>query len=349
MDNEYGPKAEKLPEVAYYYPNPYIGNVDWVKNLLLFFEGIAVLIPDYMDDHLGLDDEAVIAGLKEHGLFRVFRPETLVDAAVTEELASCLVDVIASGALDGLTRDASDFGSISMSRMGYYGQEELAHLVFEGLQAKGLAHRSADGKSIPIHREVRALILVLLAQILKNKGPEHGCDLSPVTDNPRYVGALAELFSHPALPTAGHVVAFDLKEIGVDLGAVPIDEVLSFRKENLKDYRKYLLNVRKFVRELSEMPEGERTLAFEDRKATLDEMAEALGKVAQKAWKKPVAFALGLTGTGIGVAVAAPAAAVGGVARMVGTVFGGLGQEKQPDLVAFSYLFKAQRQFPQGT
>jgi hypothetical protein len=38
------------PEIAFYYPNPvwYLGN--WVKSLILFFDGIGLLVPTYMKD-----------------------------------------------------------------------------------------------------------------------------------------------------------------------------------------------------------------------------------------------------------------------------------------------------------
>ena len=39
---------DQLPELAFYYPNPVWSDSDWVKNLVLFFDGIALLVPDYM-------------------------------------------------------------------------------------------------------------------------------------------------------------------------------------------------------------------------------------------------------------------------------------------------------------
>jgi hypothetical protein len=35
-------------EIAYYYPNPIWDQGDWVKNLILFFDGVALLVPDYL-------------------------------------------------------------------------------------------------------------------------------------------------------------------------------------------------------------------------------------------------------------------------------------------------------------
>ena len=37
------------PEVAFYYPGQYWYDADWIKNLILFFDGIAMLIPEYME------------------------------------------------------------------------------------------------------------------------------------------------------------------------------------------------------------------------------------------------------------------------------------------------------------
>ena len=40
--------ATETRELAFYYPNPMWTNGDWIKNLVLFFDGIALLVPDYM-------------------------------------------------------------------------------------------------------------------------------------------------------------------------------------------------------------------------------------------------------------------------------------------------------------
>jgi hypothetical protein len=40
------------------------------------------------------------------------------------------------------------------------------------------------------------------------------------------VTALAEMLSHKVIPSTGSVVAFDLATVSVDVGSVPIDEIL---------------------------------------------------------------------------------------------------------------------------
>jgi len=93
-----------------------------------------MLIPEYMADHLGFDDETIISGLKNHNLFHVIRPEEVVDAKATEALTQALIEIITSGRLDHLTdAQQSDFGSLSLSRLGYYGDEELADSIFQEL------------------------------------------------------------------------------------------------------------------------------------------------------------------------------------------------------------------------
>jgi hypothetical protein len=360
MDNEYIPQGEQLPEIAYYYPNPYWHDSDWAKNIILFFDGIALLIPEYMADYYGSDDLPVIEGMNEENLLHVLRPETLVDKSVAEQLTQILDESIRSGVFDSLKNDESAFGSISWSRLGWRGDHELAQIIVDDLKAKGLARDSEDGMSVPIHSQVRSTILILLSQLLKDKGPSLGFQLSPTTDQPRVVEALSEFLNSPQLPTSGHVVSFDLKQVGIDLGSVPIDEVLSFRKENHGDYKTYLHSIKQFTAELSSKDEGERQLAFQERQKTLDELGAALLESARKAWKKPASFMLGLTGTAAGVAssaigfqsgnttvaTAGMLATAGGLSRMLGIVTGGVSREKQPALGPFSYLFKAKKSFP---
>ena len=131
MKDQFSEESEGRPEVAFYYPNQYIYNPDWVKNLILFFDGVGMLIPNYMQEHSRLDDLALITGLREQGLFHVIEPETVVDKDATRELVSRLTEIIDSGALNKLRDDPTAFGSISRSRLGFYGDEGLAQTLFE--------------------------------------------------------------------------------------------------------------------------------------------------------------------------------------------------------------------------
>jgi hypothetical protein len=148
-------------EIAYYYPNPmWDQGGDWVKNLILFFDGVALLVPEYMKEKPRMIDPAVVAGLEQHKLLHMLEPEKVVDATATAQLAAAMREIIESGKLDALPVE-SNFHELSMSRLGYFGNENLATELFNELTKRGRARKSEDGKSIPMHPKVRALVLVL--------------------------------------------------------------------------------------------------------------------------------------------------------------------------------------------
>jgi len=334
--------SERLPEIAFYYPNPYWRDPDWVKNLILFFDGIGMLIPNYMEHHSSIDDQAVIAGLKEHGLFHVIEPETAVDKDAAHALANTLVDIIASDRLEHLQSKNTQFHELSMSRLGFSGDPELAEMVLEELKSRNLARDSEDGVSIPMHPMVRSLILVLLAQILRPKGRESGMDLSPITDQSRLVGALNELLSAPTGPTANDVITFDMSMVGVDLASVEIEDVLQFRKEHYSEHRNYSLSVRKFARELSLMEIGEREMAFAARQEELDDIASSLRKLSQVTWNKPASFAVSLCGAAWTYTTGDP---MGAAIAAGGTLMGLAGGDDEVEVGAYSYLFRSQSRY----
>jgi hypothetical protein len=333
---------DDLRDVVFYYPGHLWHSTEWMKTLLLFFDGIGLLVPEYKQGEPELADPVLAAPLRERGLLHYLVADQVVDKQATECLATALSKFISSGAFDSLAKDeGSAFHEISMSRMGYYGDRGLAEMLFKELEARGLARKSKDGVSIPLHPLVRYLILVLLAQILRPRGPPMGFDLSPATDQFRIVRALTEFLDLPAAPSAGHVVAFDLQTVSVDLSSVPLDEVLSFREGNRSEHRRYVRSVREFARELSLMPEQERASAFKDRQAELDDLANDLKRTARSAWKRPASFALGLAGASWTYATGDPTGALLGAGAIL---VGGMGSDPN-EAGAFSYLFAAHGQY----
>ena len=220
-------------------------------------------------------------GLKEQGLLEIIEPERAVDKITTEKLATAMTEIITSGVLDELAKEETAFHELSMSRLGWYGDEGLYNMIFEELKERGLAKESEDEVSIPMHPKVRSLVLVLLSQILRPYGSTINATLSPATDMGSMVGALSELLSLMSLkvePSLGSVVEFDLNTVTVDLAAVPFNEVLDFRKQNLDAHKHYMLSVRKFAMELSRMPEEEQEVALELRQTQLNDLAKCKGK-----------------------------------------------------------------------
>jgi hypothetical protein len=330
----------EIRELAFYYPNPMWSYGDWIKNLVLFFDGIALLVPDYMKERPEELDRPIVIGLREKGLLEIIEPEKAVDKSATEKLATAMTDIITSGILDDLAREQTAFHELSMSRLGAYGDEGLYRMIFDELKARGLAKDSKDKVSIPMHPKVRSLVLVLLSQILRPYGDVIGANLSPATDMGNLVRALSELLGAKMKPSEGSVVEFDLNTVTVDLGPIPFDEVLDFRQQNLVAHKRYMLSVRKFAMELSRMPEEEQKVAFDLRQAELNDLANDLRKRARKSWKKPSSFALTLVGTALSVLTAPVANAI----KMGGSLIGYEGPSKT-DTGAYSYLFNAHGRF----
>ena len=332
--------TEGTRELALYYPNPMWTYGDWIKNLLLCFDGVALLVPGYMKERPEWLDRSIVVGLKEQGLLEIIEPEEAVDKSATEKLATEMTDIITSGVLDELGKEETAFHELSMSRLGLYGDEGLYNMIFDELKKRGLARDSEDEVSVPMHPKVRSLVLVLLAQIVRPYGKIINATLSPATDMPRLVGALSELLSQRMEVAAGSVVEFDLNTVTVDLAAVPFDEVLDFRKQNLDAHMRYMLRARKFAMELSSMSEEERELAFQIRQTELNDLASDLRNRARKSWKRPASFALSLAGSAASVIATPIATAV----KVAGNLLGH-GRGNETDAGVYSYLFNARRRF----
>lgn len=330
-------------ELAFYYPGPVWHSGDWIKNLILFFDGIALLVPDYIKDKPDTVDPAIAAGLRNERLLYILEPEKIIDKAATKKLADAMSAVIASGALDSLAKGSTEFHELSFSRLGSYGDHALATEIFESLKKRGLARESEDGVSIPMHPLVRALVLVLLAQILRPHGTAINAELSPATDRPHLIGALTELLSVSPAPSSGHVVASDLETVSVDLGPVPIDEVLAFRRGHLKEHRAYARAVRRFVRELSRLSEKERTKALKDRVEEIRDIANDLKTLSRKSWKRPATFALSIAGAVWTLKAGDP---VGAILAAGAAMLGCAEKKSELDTGAYSYLFRAATKYP---
>jgi hypothetical protein len=326
------------PEIAYYYPGPLWRSGDWVKTLLLFFDGVALLVPEYMRDKPFRNDPVMAEPLQDQGLLQILEPETFIDQASTERLTQILVDLITSGAFDRLER-SSRFHELSYSRLGGMADAGLAEMVLAALRERGLARATEDGASIPMHPLVRATVLVLLAQILREPGQRRGLALQPVTDRQDLINGLMTTLNLPQLPSAGRVIALDREQVGFNLASVPLDDVLEFRATYGREHRAYMHNLRRFVAELAGLDQQARELTFVDRREELADAADDLRRLARTYWRRPLA------GFGLGAAGAAWSVHQGDFpAALLSLGAGLLSLHGVPDTgSAYSYLFTAQR------
>lgn len=328
---------------AFYYPGWIWRDPDWLKNLLLFFDGVALLVPEYMRDRPSYFDPAMVSGLEQEGLLKILEPESFISRDAAERLTTGLVDIVESGALDALGDDGEARRSaLSFSRLGRSVAPDLADELIEKLKIRGLAGETEDGVSIPLHPLVYDATLVLLAQILRDRGREVGLALRPATDRPQAHKAVLDLLGIKTMPSTAHVVSLDLQTVGVDVASVPLDEVLGFRAEHGEAYRSYAKGLREFVRMIGPLTVEEQQEALSDPQEELRNQADHLKEVATRAWRRPASLALALGG-------AAWTAITGDV---VGGVIagGGLLTAAIPDVPpladAYSYLLRASGELP---
>jgi hypothetical protein len=334
-----------VPETAYYYPEPYwlTREGGWIKSLLLFFDEIAILLPSYMRDRNLVADPTLAQPLQDMGLLRVLQPETFVDEATATELTEVIEALIRGGAFDELST-AGGFAELSMSRMGFAVLRPVARRIVDQLSARGLAMSTQDGVSIPMHPRIRSIYLVLLAQLARQTGVLSGLDLHPVTNGRGAIEAFEHLADLAPMPSRGQLVSMDFEVVSVDLDSVPLDDVLEFKRENGREHRRYMENLRTFALELSLLDEPDRGRALRDRRAELQDQARDLRARALAAWKSPK----DVTGFGLGFAGAAwSLAAHNPVPAVLSAV--GAGLKMLPSGASgsvYSYLFRAQRSLP---
>jgi hypothetical protein len=328
------------PEVGYYYPEPFwrLNEVDRVKNLLLFFDRIAILLPRYMRGRETRADPVLAGPLRERGLLEVLEPETFVDIEMAQQLSDTVLALLERGAFDELPR-AEYFAELSQSRMGWDADVKLAKNLIKELRRRKLAKASQDKLSVPLHPVVRQTILVTVSQLARSRGRRAGLNLQPVTTEASVIDALRSTLSLPTMPSVGHIVGLDLEAVGLDLSAVPLDDVLEFRQAHGIAYRDYARDLRKMVAILSPLPTEEREQLLRDRREELADRADVLRRSARRAWRHPMAtIALGIAGAAWSL--------VRGDVLGSALALGDAADELQPQAHlagAYSYLFQAQK------
>lgn len=326
-------------DFAFYYPGHLWRSSDWVKTMLLYFDGLALLVPSHKHDDLERRFPEIAIPLMEQGLLQTIVPEEQVDATATRQLADALLPIIESGALDGLDRSESAFSSLSRSRLGFAGDEAIAYRLHGALKARGLA-RDGGEFSFPLQEQVRALVLTLVAQILRTRAAGSGIELQPATDQPELIGSLVELLKLNEV-TAERVVESDFEELGVDLGPVPFDEVLDFRRQFGAAHRDYAHEVHRFVHDLSLMDSKLRQMEMAGRREKLRDLAADLRQHATHAWKQPATVGLSLSGA----VWTAWSGDPWGALLAAGAAATSIGAAEPSPAGAYSYLFRASRQF----
>ncbi len=280
------------PDIAYYYPAPYWATTEggWVKSLLLFFDQVAILLPNYMYGRHTSADPSLVEPLEDQGLLQILEPNSWVDQKLTEELATIIVELLTSGAFDDLPDGKGQYHELSYSRMGYGADVELAEMLVEELQGRGLARPSEDGVSVPLHPIVRTTILVTLGQLARVAGVRQKMAIHPATNDPGAIRDLLRTLEREPMLSAGHVIALDLEPVRLNLDLVPLDEVLDFRAKHRDAYKAYRRDLQRFLWELASIDDiHDREQLLLQRRQELADTSHDLRRQTCRAFKKNLA------------------------------------------------------------
>ena len=368
-----------LAHLAVYHPWPLMRPAplsNWAKNMLLFFDGLALVAPPEAAESLPSADLQTVAPLVDSGLFRFLDPVRLIDEDVANRMLDFLLEVATSpkarakGQSGGgyppytsqrewteevpgthdwsglLWRHDNNWGRVysgkSLRRYEFNRDvAEAAEMVWQELFRRGLAVERSDLHPVLLHPAVWATFQALLVHAVRPSGLCAGLDLEPCTDELALFDGTLALAKGSLPPTQANVIASDLNNVGLDLSRAPLDDVLAFREDHGRQYRAYAAELRAFVAEMAPMSNIERRAAFKRRKADFDDAAQDLRRLSRRRWRQPMASIT------IGIAGAAWSGIHGGDApSALLALLGGIVGANVPEndvRGAYSYVFEAQR------
>jgi len=199
--------GERLQRVALYHPWPPIDDRSiggWIKTMLLFFDGVAVLAPPDTLDRLADGEPETIEPLIRSGDFRVLVPFRLIDGTAVRAVSDFLETVTASS--EGL-RSFAQLSYSALVREGGItlpGREQwlrpwlpskripsetelLMRSHWSHLRRLGIVTERFDDGSIRAERTFWGVYESLLSHLVKPLARLDGLDIQPATDDTRLV------------------------------------------------------------------------------------------------------------------------------------------------------------------
>lgn len=279
--------AKKKPEFAHYYGDWIwaIDRIDWVKSLLLFFDGIALALPPHTAEAAINQDPVLAQPLAEAGLLRNFPPELWLPSLPEGEF---------DAPQEGPGEESFFAGNPMTLEALIADYDDSVRLTREAMDSLGRKISVYVGEH-NFNSLMRALTVGMTTRFLVEKIED--VSIQPVIDDDRSATFVESVIGSPAETSLPNIVVSDMEQVGLDLGAIPLNDILDFRRENGQLYRAYARELRQFVLSLSLLSEHERELAVAERRAELDDRAQELQRLGRSALGRPaVGLLLGVTG-----------------------------------------------------
>jgi Insertion element 4 transposase N-terminal len=183
--------------------------------------------------------------------------------------------------------------------------EQPARRAFELDAARDDVPPAAAGTAFGL--ELRLIVLAFFAQTLRFQlgtqkialhlaTNEHRIAADMLEDLNRYILRISDaprdrnlashkiIYNEPQDVLAPSQLRSDLGNVGADLSAVPLDEVLAFRSEHGEHYRAYVKGLRELLASQVQADDNERSRILHERSLEIREQAAELRKVSRKAF-----------------------------------------------------------------
>lgn len=303
--------------------------------MLLFFDGIALALPSRAADWYINDDPYLAQPLIEQGLMRNFEPELWM----TELPAENLSDVQAMSEITQWDITSSSTGIIPPNLEDISGEAGFVQSLRPFLDRyPAIIEQVLSGAHEPylVRPFVVGVTSKLLSQNIKDVA------VQPIIDDWNAAWFVASVIGSPVGESHPDVIVGDIARVGIDLTAVPLDEVVDFRRTHGSEYRAYSKEVRDFVLSLSLMAENDRIAAITERRADLIDRAEQLREIGRRSFKRQsISVGIGFAGAAWTLAHADPwGAAFAAAATAAGISRPSLGSIG----AAYTYVFQAAKE-----
>ncbi|MGW4759952.1 hypothetical protein [Streptomyces chartreusis] len=346
-----------------YYANDWIwpsGRAALMKSTLLFFDGIALSLPQDLADRMIETSPDLAQPLAEHGLLINLEPKAHLQPTTAAGLARGLREVIER--IDHPEWRAANYGGLVRDHWGgvraQLEADELSTLMLRrGLAAPMWGSRlphEGGARFLRIAPAVRLLILNAYCQALRRDLQHHSdITLQPVAEVVRpyrdrhwqWGASLRALMQTAAQITPGsgfaaaEVVRADLRHLDVDLSHVPLDELLAFRADHRAELRSYIEGLRTFVHSATGLSAEQYESELRARRLRIDEEAAALKSETRKAFGRLTAA------TGLAIAGASWTATQGDVvgALLAGAAAAAAITRPLEPVTAYTYVLSAAR------
>jgi len=326
-------------ELVLYHPDYWFFDSDWAKNLLLFADGICLLIPSENQLNVVKKQEYFLRGCSDEGVIHILNAEEVITDIMTIKLRDTLETAISQGMFNDITQGATSL--ISLQRLGFESHYDSANWMYNALKKMNLVQKPKNNM-MEIDAKVYGFIISFLAHLISASKTNNGISMYPVTDRDSAIQDLRYLASFGNYNLSQpEVMMFDFQTVGVDLSGMPVDEIISYKKENSVLYQNYIKTARRFIREVYNTPEELRKEALNDREQEIAELAIELRRASRRAWSKPANFSLTVAGAAISLATSNPLpAAVLATAAAVSNLFD---KPAPKEAGLYSYIFNLPR------